>query len=193
MHDDNFGPYFCLPRHFLRKDNFRILLGLQRKPTEFSASEAEAVGFDFLQAIARFMPRIGQDWYDRFSIYARQGLLVLRSLLVERTSYIQHLSQIRDRAGARLEPELITDLENRLPEHFWMIEASAQELFTASRRKFGELLLFCTMPLPRPLNLSLMLAARLPGLVMHSQSAGLSTTNSELQGHTPIYSGLSES
>ena len=33
LHDDNFGPYFCLPRHFLLKDNFRLVLGIRRHPT----------------------------------------------------------------------------------------------------------------------------------------------------------------
>ena len=187
LHDDNFGPYYCLPRHFLRKDNFRIILGLQRQATAFSASEAEAVGFDFLQAIARTTPSLGQDWYDRFTIYSRQGLLVLRSLLVERAAYVRHLHDLRSWEGAALEPAAITRLENHLPERFWMIEASAQELFTASRRKFGEILLSCTTPLPRPLNLSLMLAARLPGLLLISQPGGLATMNSQLQGHTPIF------
>lgn len=193
LHDDNFGPYFCLPRHFLRKGNFRILFGLQRQRTEFSASEAEAVGFDFLQAIAHSTPRVGQDWYDRFSVYARNGLLVLRSLLIERASYLRHLQQITNRDGTHFEPELISCLEDQLPERFWMVEASAQELFTASRRKFGEVLLSSTTPLPRPLNSSLMLAARLPGILMRSNAIGLSTTDSNLRGHTSIYTGLSAS
>jgi len=187
LHDDNFGPYYCLPRHFLKKDNFRIILGLQRQATAFGASDAEAVGFDFLQAIAKNTPSIGQDWYDRFTIYSRQGLLVLRSLLVERAAYVRHLQEMRSWEGNPLEAAVISRLENHLPERFWMIEASAQELFTASRRKFGELLLSCTTPLPRPLNLTPMLAARLPGMLLISQPGGLATMTSQLQGHTPIF------
>ena len=191
LHDDNFGPYYCLPRHFLKKENFRIILGMQRQLTAFSASVAEAVGFDFLQALAQNNPLVGQDWFDRFSIFARQGLLVLRTLLVERTSYLDHLLTVQSCEGIRIEPALIAQLENHLPEYFWMIEASAQELFTASRRKFGELLLSSTTPLPRPLDLTLMLAARLPGMVLIAESAGLSTEFTQLQGPTPIFSATS--
>lgn len=187
LHDDNFGPYYCLPRHFLKKDNFRIILGLQRQATAFSASDAEAVGFDFLHAIARTTPSIGQDWYDRFTVFARQGLLVLRAMLVERAAYIRHLREIRSWEGVPLEEDIISRMQNHLPERFWMIEASAQELYTASRRKFGELLLSCTLPLPRPLNLSVMLAARLPGVLLSLQQGGLATHPVQLQGHTPIF------
>ena len=42
----------------------------------------------------------------------------------------------------------------------WMVEASAPELFSASRRKFGEVLVSAMAPMPTPLNASLLLAAR---------------------------------
>jgi len=187
LHDDNFGPYYCLPRHFLRKDNFRIILGLQRHATAYSASEAETVGFAFFQSIVRFIPAIGQDWYDRFSVFCRQGLLVLRALLVERSAYIRHLQELRSWDGLQLEAATVSQLENHLPERFWMIEASAQELFTASRRKFGELLLSCTTPLPKPLTIAPLLAARLPGIVLLPQAGNLSQLATNLQGHTPLY------
>lgn len=109
---------------------------------------------------------------------------------MKRADYVGHLREMRSWKGISLEPAMISRLENHLPEHFWMIEASAQELFTASRRKFGELLLSCTTSLPRPLNLSLLLAARLPGLVLVSHPEGLATASSQLQGHTPIFSTL---
>lgn len=187
LHDDNFGPYYCLPRHFLKKDNFRITLGMLRQPAQFSAGDAEATAFAFLYALARQNPTVGQDWYDRFTVFARQGLLVLRTVLISRTGYLQHLRDMRSWEGVPLEAASITRLENLLPEHFWMIEASAQELFTASRRKFGELLLSCTKPMPRPLSLDLLLAARLPGMWLIPQPGGLTTEITQLQGHTPIF------
>jgi len=188
LHDDNFGPYYCLPRHFLKKDNFRIILGLQRQATAFSANEAETVGFDFLYSIARFIPTVGQDWYDRFSVFCRQGLIVLRSQLVERSAYIRHLRELSGWNGDLLEDAIISQLENHLPERFWMIEASAHELFTASRRKFGELLLTSTVALPKPLNITPLLAARLPGILLLTQASGnLTRLPTKLQGHTSIY------
>jgi hypothetical protein len=112
---------------------------------------------------------------------------VLRSLLVERAAYIRHLHELRSWEGTPLEPAIITQMENHLPERFWMIEASAQELFAASRRKFGELLLSCTTPLPKPLNITPLLSARLPGMLLLPQAGGLAKLSTGLQGHTALY------
>lgn len=32
VHDDNFGPYLCLPRHFLQQEKVRILFGTKPYP-----------------------------------------------------------------------------------------------------------------------------------------------------------------
>lgn len=189
LHDDNFGPYYCLPRHFLKNANFRLMLGLKRHFTAVSAIEAEAVGLNVFNIIAGAIPGIGQAWYDRFIVYSNQRLLVLRSLLVEKAAYIRHLREMRCWDNTALEEAIVNRLERLLPDRFWMIEASAQELFTASRRKFGEVLLSCTTPLSLPLNMSILQAARLPGLVLTFDSGGgLEALDSQLQGHTPIFS-----
>jgi len=169
VHDDNFGPFYCLPRHFLKKDNFRIIYGLKSQATPFNAVEAEAIGFDFIGAIVKRFPRLGQDWYDRFAVFQRCGLLVLRTALVKKADYLAHLQSSSSRAGEKLEAAHIQKFQNHLPESFWMVEASAPELFASSRRKFGEVLLSAQLPVPKPLNISLLLAARVPGLVMFNQ------------------------
>jgi hypothetical protein len=84
VHDDNFGPYLCLPRHFLKRDNFRIMYGLKRCPASFTAIQAEAMAFAFFDAITRRQPRSGNHWYDRFSVFTRRGWLVLRTLVVKK-------------------------------------------------------------------------------------------------------------
>ena len=81
----------------------------------------------------------------------------------------------------------MTRLENHLPETFWMVEASAQELFSAGRRKFGELLLSSTTPLPKPLTPSVLLSVRLPGLVMLAQPGNLVNVATSLDAHTPLF------
>ena len=187
VHDDNFGPYYCLPRHFLKKENFRIIYGLKTQATPFNAVEAEAIGFDFIGAIVKRFPRLGQDWYDRFAVFQRCGLLVLRTALVRKEDYISHLQSLRSRDGLPLEPALVQKFQNHLPETFWMVEASAPELFATSRRKFGEILLSAQLPVPKPLNLSLLLAARVPGLVMIRQQNNVPIDQTQLQGHTSLF------
>jgi hypothetical protein len=187
VHDDNFGPYYCLPRHFLKKENFRIIYGLKAQATPFNAVEAEAIGFDFIGAIVKRFPRLGQDWYDRFAVFQRCGLLVLRTALVRKEDYIAHLQSLRSRDGLALEPALVQKFQNHLPETFWMVEASAPELFATSRRKFGEILLSAQLSVPKPLNLSLLLAARVPGLVMIRQQNNVPIDQTHLQGHTGLF------
>ena len=187
VHDDNFGPYYCMPRHFLKKDNFRIIYGLKTQVTPFNAVEAEAIGFDFFGAIVKRFPRLGQDWYDRFAVFQRCGLLVLRTALIRKADYIAHLQSLRSRDYVGLEPALVQKFQNHLPETFWMVEASAPELFASSRRKFGEILLSAQLPVPKPLNLSLLLAARVPGLVMIQQQNNVPIDQTQLQGHTGLF------
>lgn len=187
VHDDNFGPYYCLPRSFLKKENFRLIYGLKPEPTPLGAVEAEAVAFDYVRAIAnRFGPR-GEDWYDRFTVFAKSGWLVLRTQLVRKDDYLAHVEGIRDWNEVALEPERIAALRNRLPESFWMAEASAPELFASSRRKFGELLVAANQPLPKPLDITLLIAARLPGLSLVNNRSALDVKESAQQGHTPLF------
>jgi hypothetical protein len=68
-----------------------------------------------------------------------------------------------------------------------MVEASAPELFGTTRRKFGEILVAADKP-PAPLSGSLLLAARLPGLVLVNPGTGsLEVRPTILLGHTPLF------
>jgi hypothetical protein len=188
VHDDNFGPYLCLPRHFLKKDNFRVMYGLKRAGTPFGAVEAEAVGFDYLRAIATRFPANGTDWYDRFVVFTKCGWLVLRTVLVSRDLYLTDLRAATSRSGVTLEQEHTDKLRNSLPDSFWMVEASAPELFGVSRRKFGEVLISAQKPLPKPLNVSLLLAARLPGLLMIGGGGKpFAVEKTKFDGHSPLF------
>jgi hypothetical protein len=188
VHDDNFGPYYCLPRHFLKKEDFRIILGLKRHPTILSAVQAEAVGLGSIKAIVGRLPRLGMDWYDRFAVYQENGWLVLRTILVEKDTYLGHLSTLRDWAGKTFEEPHITQLQTDLPAYFWLVEASAPELFSASRRKFGELLLCAQTTPPKPVGISILLAARLPGIVLFKKQDEVTIARTELKGHTELLS-----
>lgn len=188
IHDDNFGPYLCLPRHFLKQDNFRLMYGLKPAPTTFRATTAEAIGFNLCRIIARAYPKRHQFWYDRFSVFARGDWLVLRTMLLRKPDYLAALETARDRAGKALEPGLRQLLNDLLPDHFWMIEASAPELYATTRRKFGEILVAADKLAPPPLSPSLFLAARLPGLVLSNPGTGsLDVQPSQLLGHTALF------
>lgn len=114
---------------------------------------------------------------------------MLRTLLVKKEDYLGHLELIRDwHTHGHLEPAIIEKLRAFLPPVFWLIEASAPELFNASRRKFGEILLPADKEPPKSLIASLMLAARLPGLIyFRPGQLQLEIQPTELSGHTDLF------
>lgn len=186
VHDDNFGPYFCLPRHFLQKDNFRIILSLKRHASESEAVDAEAIALAYLGALAR-ASRSGNEWMERFKAFATSGLLVLRALLITKEEYLDHLRKAECWDGQTTDPGCVSAMEAELPDYFWMIEASAAELFSASRRKFGEIIIRSDLPTPKHLDWSLFLLARLPGEVLRLQSGRLDTQPCGTAGHVGLF------
>ena len=184
-HDDNFGPYYCLPRNFLKKENFRLSIGLKRFPSLFGAVEAETLAFGYAQVLAQFFDKTGHDWLDRFSIFTRLGSLVIRAQTVSRPEYRQHLEGLLDWEGLSLEPTLCEGFVSTLPDYFWVAELSAPELFTATRHKFGEFIIAADKP--HATDLSLLLAARLPGYILMRANGKLEVKATALAGHTPLF------
>ena len=187
-HDDNFGPYYCLPRNFLKKENFRLSLGLKRFPSLFGAVEAETLAFGYAQILSQVFDKTGLDWLDRFSIFTRLGSLVIRAQSISKADYLHHLEGLDDWLGKSLEPALLLELTPGLPDYFWMAELSAPELFTATRHKFGELLMAADKP--HSTDLSLLLAARLPGNVLTKTNGKFEVKTTALEGHTPLFSRI---
>lgn len=188
VHDDNFGPLHCLPRHYLQKKNFRLLMGGYPIQPQYDAPEAEAFGLDALTVIAKWVSSFATGWLGRFGSYALSKQLVLRTLLLERTEYLSHVSGLRDRKNHRLDTEVYSVLESKVPDQVYVIEASAPELFPASRQKFGEVVLDASVP-PTELGWQdVIIMARLPSLVLFRGENGLQTCEVGLSGHTPLFS-----
>jgi len=84
-------------------------------------------------------------WGDRLRHRRRlEGKnLVLRTQVVSRETYIDHLCKEPDHAGHRAElgPETRSLLERRLPTSFWMTEFTLPELYSVNKTKLGEVLL----------------------------------------------------
>ena len=186
-HDDNFGPYLCLPRHFIRKKNFRISFGLLRSSQNMTAVDAEAVGLDFCNALAKTFAREKSGWLGRFAAFANTGLLVLRTIQLQKREYLEHLKQSTSWNGARHPADTLAQIEATLPEHFWLIEASAPELFAASRRKFGEVLIDTTIAPNGTDPTPLWLGARLPSAFFIQQNKAFHTLPSGIQSHTELF------
>ena len=189
VHDDNFGPYYCLPRHFLTKQNFRLLYGVKILPTVFTGVEAELIALAYLSFLATsLLPSAGIKWYDRFAAFAQNQQLVLRSLHVTKEQYLRHLRACEEPTGKRIESDAIEQFEKRLPNTFWLVEASAPELFPTTRRKFGEVLIAADKAIPTPLNYDLLVAYRLPGIMLWIEGGNFVSRNTALDGHCKLFS-----
>jgi hypothetical protein len=185
-HDDNFGPYVCLPRHYLHRDAFRLLIGLHPAGVTLPPDEAEVVAFDFASQVANAVPFSGIAWLDRFASFCRSDLLVLRTFALNRSDYIAHLRHLRDREGFDLETAIVDRFAAHLPDPIWVVELSAPELFPASRRKFGEILV--TASAANPGGLPQIVGARVPGAFYLVQAGNFLPERTRLAGHTELYS-----
>lgn len=183
-HDDNFGPYFCLPRHFLQKRQFRLLVGINRFPTKMHAVDVETVAFDYLKHMVKALPPNPCGWYRRLNVYVSLGIVVLRTLMVSRQEYVWHIRNLECYDGLELEDTAINELEAHLPEYFWMVEVAAPELFSTTRRKFGDVLFSAKEAIPK--TYSSVLAARLPGTVVRMTDKGFEATRTEVIGHSTL-------
>jgi hypothetical protein len=187
VHDDNFGPYYCLPRHYLKKDNFRIILGFQRHHCESQAVDIEAVALTYAKSIAPIPSPNNTGWRKRFNAFALADLLVLRTILLRKEEYIDHLSKSECWEGEKTSQEVLEQLNNDLPEWLWMVELSAPELFSATRRKFGEVILRADISIPKPLDFSLLLAIRLPGEIIQIDGTKIKYLDTETSSHTQLF------
>lgn len=183
-HDDNFGPYVCLPRHYLGRDEFRLLIGCHEPTVQLPAVEAETLAIDMAAFVARDFPQSEVPWFERFRAFSRSGLLVLRAQIVNQKSYQEHLTVLRDREGFDLEPETINQLTENFPACAWMVEISAPELFPSTRAKFGEILIDATQSSSAVDTLH---AARLPGHLFLRRGGQIDITRTRLAGHTPLF------
>jgi hypothetical protein len=182
-HDDNFGPYLCLPRHYLGRAQFRVLVGSHPAEVLLPAAEAEALAFDVANALADHLPPGASPWFERFRAFARAGLLVLRAQTVAAADYRAHLAALSDREGQTLETATLEHLVAGLPSRVWLIEISAPELFPSTRAKFGEVLVDAAAASPD----QALLALRLPGVAARPHDGQLSLVSSRLGGHTPLF------
>lgn len=191
-HDDNWGSNYCIPRRYLSakrvcrregetyfcpKDEKGVsyVIGTVPRSVSLSPVRAEVIGADYLFTIMPQMPDPSCGWRERLLRYAKQRRLVLRPILIRGPDYAEHLSRVRDWHGHRIDPNLVTFLRKNLPTgHLWLIELSVPELFSANRRKIGEVLLSADVEPGMTRDLRSFLLARVPGHFALYASGGAS-------------------
>ncbi len=162
VHDDNWGSNYCVPRHFLSSRQLckHLPAGADRcamqshaveyviatlpSGVEVGSMDAEALGGPFLAGMLPQLPEPSEAWRDRLTLYAKDNLLVVRPVLVQSSEYLEHLGKLVGWDYSRIRPSTIQLLREwpDLPSGWvWMVELSIPELFSANRRKVGEVLI----------------------------------------------------
>jgi hypothetical protein len=137
--------------------------------------EAEAIAADYLLAILEEVPKSFPGWHERWQrrlASRREGELpvrrpedmILRTSLVTGSEYCLHLAAVRgwDRSK-RIPGWVVKVLLPVANDPFWMVEVSIPELFSANRRKVGEILIRADVEPTLQRDAGSFLLARLPG------------------------------
>ena len=183
-HDDNWGPNYCIPRRYLHARRFcdklanepdfcqmqnecvMFVIGTMPKKVKLDAIRAETIGSDYLLTLLKDYPKKDNVWGNRLIDYAQQNLLVLRPILVNSEEYIKHLRKVRGWDYEKINEEVLEAIKPLLgQEKLWMIELSVPELFSANKRKVGEVLLRAEKPASTKRDFENYVLARLPGYV----------------------------
>jgi hypothetical protein len=180
-HDDNWGSNYCIPRDFLYSqrtcDNWptgskacgmqsecvAYIIATLPKAVQTNPLTAEIIGADFLFSIMPNLQQMGEQWESRLASYAAAHRLVLRTVLIDSRDYGKHLGEITDWEGNTIQKRLIEGLKDFQGEKIWMVELSVPELFSANRRKVGEVLLRAEQNVSNVRDFSSFILARLPG------------------------------
>ena len=131
-HDDNFGSYYCLPRHYLTDEYNVFVVSINPTNTKYDAIYAESQAalclYEMLVEIKKKKP--SNLWLQRLINRFSGGWFVLRTLHLNSVEYIKHLRSLTGWGTDSVIPEKIFKiLQKSLPEHIWMVEISLPEVF----------------------------------------------------------------
>lgn len=184
IHDDNLGPYLSLSaRSFVRNPQMQLscVIGLLPRPA-IGSNQAETIAASLLRSLPPLPAIEGQDFWMGY-ISKRSEALTLRSVLISKTEYLEHLKRAKAHDRSRADRTTLAALD-RLDESFWMVEFSFPTLYTGNRSKLGEVLIGAT---DHAGGVGSVLALRLPGRVLSVSDGDVYLWKSSLTSHSAIY------
>lgn len=214
-HDDNFGSNYSIPRHYLHTRGKSRELSQSKKPrapvpgrvahviatfpkpVKLTPVQAEIIGMNYLFELFKNLPASDNIWRRRLEIYAKHSLIVIRPFLIKKNQYISHLTRLKswdgDRELNKLEKYGSVIKDNLPDQYYWMIELSIPELFSANKRKIGEVLLRAEINMSDTMDFKSFSLARLPGyFIGFNKGTGPKDSTfefipNELDGHVQLY------
>lgn len=188
INDDNYGMYYCLDGNSLNKQSIpkydpfmRVFaaIGISNSKAENSPPRLiKEVAYYYIEQIRKkkilsdtysFLLNNNKNqnfkWLYRFikalDNQGNRSEIVCRTFLLSKEEYLAHLKNLNDSSINTISEAEINNIVHYIcdQEYFWIVELSLCDLFSANKRKLGEILLKNTPP--KSLNESL-IAMRLP-------------------------------
>lgn len=151
IHDDNYGMYFRMPCKALSPSTtaggpFQVTGALGIVPTEMDLNPlmAEFYAYAAVRKAVYEAPLKDCYWLGalRQEEAAFRKWVVLRTLFTSKAAYERHLWDMEDVEGNMLrKDEIDAIIRDKVPEHFWVTEVTLTDVYTANKRKLGEVLL----------------------------------------------------
>lgn len=204
VQDDNLGMYTCVSSRCLSKVTlprcdphsravcaFGLLRGRAPRGPLNAEYNATVLLTDGLRSLDPHV--IAERWLRELAlaVHDKRRSPVCRTVLVSRHRYVSHAGTARDWQGHGLSDDHLRLLEDNLPPKFWMVEISLPNLYSANKRKLGELL-FSRMGPNRLDPLAGWIGGRLPG-IFFTPAPGTDRVPhpvpSQLSGHVELYRG----
>ncbi|WP_145986961.1 hypothetical protein [Bradyrhizobium vignae] len=184
IHDDNLGPYLSLSaRSFAKNPQMQLscVIGLLPRPA-IGSNQAETIAASLLRSLPPLPEVEGENFWMRY-MAKRSEAPTLRSVLVSKTEYIDHLKRAKAHDQSRADRATLAALEG-LDESFWMVEFSLPTLYTGNRSKLGEVLISSTDYAGESGSV---LGLRLPGRFLSVKEGDVYMWRSSLTSHSAIY------
>ena len=205
IHDDNYGMYFSMTSKALSPamndgGPFQVtgVLGIVPANIELYPMAAEIMASVVLSNVLgeNFL----KDCYWLRALRQEEAApgkwVVLRTLFTSKAMYKQHLNDIEDVEGNALtKREIDAIIAGQSPDHFWMTEIMMSDVYTANKRKVGEILFALEEPQDAAASytdsvFSGCIAIRLPGNIIVPdvglEEIGLDFRETKLIGHVPL-------
>lgn len=172
--DDKGNPLAC------RQQGGSVSYAIATVPTSVKADpiEAEAIAADYLLAILQEIPETFPGWKQRWQkrlAVLREGApkvrspegMILRTSFITGAQYVDHLAAVRGWDRKKRIPHGIRKVLSPFADDlFWITEVSLPELFSANRRKVGEVLIRADRQPTTARDAGSFLLARLPGCLV---------------------------
>jgi hypothetical protein len=113
---------------------------------------------------------------------------VLRTILIERDKYLEHIRDSKSHDTSSLTGQEIALLGNELPERFWMVEISLPQLYAGNRSKLGEVLIDALNEASSNDLTTSLLAMRIPSILVKRNGDGtMSMYSMSMLAHSAIF------